>query len=88
MDSGDIILIVLTLPRQDILIDVITPVAGDPSVRVIAWDVVCAWVAVDAMQVVGIDVGVRLVVVPRRLDDKCMPQGPSTWLSQGCPPGW
>lgn len=64
MDRGDIVFIVLALLRQDVLKDVIAPVARDASVCVIAWDVVRPRIAVDAVQVVGVDVWVGLVVVP------------------------
>ena len=63
MDCWDVILIIMALPRQNILEDIITPGAGDLWIGVCAYCVVGSRIAVEAMQVVCINLGVCLVVV-------------------------
>ena len=67
MDCWDVVLIISTFARQDILKNVVTPGAGDLWIGIAASSVVGPWIAVETMQMVGIDLWVCLVVIPASL---------------------
>ena len=62
---GDVILPLAALPREHVNEDVVTAVAAHSICgRGVAWHIVGSWVAVEAMQVVGYDVGVMVCLRP------------------------
>ncbi len=72
MHRRDIILkVVADSPGQDIFEDIVASPARDAWRFICAGDIVCARIAVDAVQMVGINVGISLVIVARVLQVQC-----------------
>ena len=75
-DTGNVILVLGALPRQDVGIDVVPPVAWDARRwRGVAWNIIGAWIAIVPMEVVRCYVRVSVALVILQGDVKaCISQ--------------
>lgn len=63
-DTRDVILVLIAVPRHDVGIDIVPPVARDARWwRGVAWDIIGAWITVVPMEVVRCNVWVPVALI-------------------------
>ena len=63
-DTGNVILILVALPWQDVGVDIVPPVACDARWwRGVAWGIIGAWITIVPMEVVRCNVRVSVALI-------------------------